>query len=69
MHAENVEYADLIVAGGGPAGSTLAALVAMQGHKVVVLEKERFPPAPDRRVSAAVHGAWGMPPDWRFSRA
>lgn len=34
---------DVVVIGGGPAGSTLAALVAMQGHRVLVLEKERFP--------------------------
>jgi FAD-dependent halogenase len=37
------DHADVIVVGGGPAGSTLAALVAMQGHRVVVLEKEKFP--------------------------
>ena len=43
MSAENAEYADVIVVGGGPAGSTLAALVARQGHRVVVLEKEKFP--------------------------
>ncbi|MDQ2873519.1 MAG: tryptophan 7-halogenase [Actinomycetota bacterium] len=34
---------DLIVAGGGPAGTTLAALVAMRGHRVLLLEKEHFP--------------------------
>lgn len=36
-------YVDLVVVGGGPAGSTLAALVAMQGHRVMLLEKESFP--------------------------
>ena len=35
--------ADAIVIGGGPAGSTVAALLAERGHKVVVLEKSRFP--------------------------
>jgi halogenation protein CepH len=34
---------DLIVVGGGPAGATAATLVALQGHKVLLLEKERFP--------------------------
>jgi FAD-dependent halogenase len=37
------EEFDLIVVGGGPAGSTVASFVAMQGHKVLVLERERFP--------------------------
>jgi FAD-dependent halogenase len=37
------EQADVIVAGGGPGGSTLATLVAMAGHRVVLLEKEKFP--------------------------
>ncbi|HYV49292.1 MAG TPA: tryptophan 7-halogenase [Myxococcaceae bacterium] len=34
---------DLIVLGGGPAGSTLSTLVALQGWRVLLLEKERFP--------------------------
>ena len=34
---------DVIVIGGGPSGSTLASLVAMAGHRVLLLEKERFP--------------------------
>jgi FAD-dependent halogenase len=38
-----VEDVDVIVVGGGPGGSTLASLVAMQGHRVTVLEKEEFP--------------------------
>jgi halogenation protein CepH len=37
------EEADVVVVGGGPGGSTLATLVAMRGHQVVLLEKERFP--------------------------
>ena len=32
---------DVIVIGGGPAGSTTAALVAEKGHKVTLLERER----------------------------
>jgi len=36
------EY-DVIVIGGGPAGSTVAALVAGGGRKVLVLDREKFP--------------------------
>lgn len=34
---------EAIVVGGGPAGSTTAAVLADHGHAVLVLEKERFP--------------------------
>ncbi len=34
---------DVIVIGGGPAGTTVAALVAEQGRSVLVLERESFP--------------------------
>jgi len=34
---------DAIVIGGGPAGSTTAALLAEHGHRVLVLERELFP--------------------------
>lgn len=37
------EEADVVVLGGGPGGSTLATLIAMRGHRVVLLEKEKFP--------------------------
>jgi halogenation protein CepH len=40
--SENTET-DVVVVGGGPAGSTVATLIAQQGHRVVQLEKERFP--------------------------
>ncbi len=44
MNAEHLsEEADVVVVGGGPGGSTLATLVAMRGHKVILLEKEKFP--------------------------
>jgi FAD-dependent halogenase len=42
MSSETIE-ADVVVVGGGPGGSTLASLIAMQGHRVVVLEKDQFP--------------------------
>jgi flavin-dependent dehydrogenase len=34
---------DVLIIGAGPAGSTAAALLAEQGHRVVVLEREKFP--------------------------
>ncbi|MGH2617007.1 MAG: NAD(P)/FAD-dependent oxidoreductase, partial [Thermomicrobiales bacterium] len=35
--------ADVIVVGGGPAGSSTAALLAERGHRVLLLDKARFP--------------------------
>jgi halogenation protein CepH len=35
--------ADVVVIGGGPGGSTAAALIAMKGHRVLLLEKEQYP--------------------------
>src|SRR3989441_11306033 len=35
--------ADIVVAGGGPAGATISRLLAAFGFRVVVLEKHRFP--------------------------
>src|SRR6476660_1476671 len=34
---------DVIVIGGGPAGSTAATWLARAGHKVLLLEREKFP--------------------------
>ena len=35
--------AEVIIVGGGPAGSTAAALLAQAGRRVVLLEKARHP--------------------------
>lgn len=49
---------DLIVIGGGPGGSTVATFVAMQGHKVLLLERERFPRyhIGESLLPATIHG-------------
>ncbi|GAA1395544.1 hypothetical protein GCM10009639_30830 [Kitasatospora putterlickiae] len=39
----SAEAFDVVVAGGGPAGSTAATLVALGGHRVLLVEKEAFP--------------------------
>lgn len=38
----NTNY-DVIVIGGGPAGSSVASILAREGRRVVLFEKERFP--------------------------
>ncbi|WP_332824998.1 NAD(P)/FAD-dependent oxidoreductase [Ramlibacter sp.] len=38
-----VQQCDVLVMGGGPAGSTIAALLAQEGRRVVLLEKEHHP--------------------------
>src|SRR5882724_9170180 len=35
--------ADVVVIGGGPAGSTVSTLLAQHGCKVVLFEREKFP--------------------------
>jgi flavin-dependent dehydrogenase len=37
------ELCDVVVIGGGPGGSTTATLLARQGHRVILLEKEHHP--------------------------
>jgi FAD-dependent halogenase len=41
--SSDAEKFDAIVLGGGPAGSTVSTFLAMQGHRVLLLERERFP--------------------------
>jgi halogenation protein CepH len=43
MNLPAMEVFDVIVIGGGPGGSTTATLTARQGHRVLQLEKEKFP--------------------------
>jgi len=40
---ESVSKCDVLVIGGGPAGSTIAALLAQEGRNVVLLEKHHHP--------------------------
>lgn len=40
--AQNENYSALII-GGGPAGSAASAILAEKGHRVLVLEREKFP--------------------------
>jgi halogenation protein CepH len=39
----STDTAEVVVMGGGPAGSTCATFLAQKGHRVVLLEKDRFP--------------------------
>jgi halogenation protein CepH len=52
----------VVVGGGGPSGSTVASFVAMQGHRVLLLEKEIFPPYQigESLLPATVHGVCGL---------
>ena len=62
MGVEDREELDVVVVGGGPGGSTLAALVAMQGHRVLVLEKENFPryQIGESLLPSTIHGVCKM---------
>src|SRR6058998_2495622 len=37
------QMVDVVVIGGGPAGSTVSTLIAQQGYRVKLFERERFP--------------------------
>src|ERR1700757_2391239 len=38
-----IETYDVVIIGGGPAGSTAATLLSKAGRRVIVLEREKFP--------------------------
>src|SRR4029453_15985486 len=44
MSMEGRTITDVVVIGGGPAGSTVSTLLAQQGCRVELFERERFPP-------------------------
>jgi len=62
MTTTQAEEFDIIVIGGGPAGSTVASFTAMQGHRVLLLERERFPrhQLGESLLPATVHGICAM---------
>jgi FAD-dependent halogenase len=55
-----------VVAGGGPGGSTAAALVARQGHRALILEKETFPryQIGESLLPSTVHGICRLTGAW-----
>src|SRR2546421_4545785 len=49
---------DIVVIGGGPGGSTAATLLAMQNHRVLLLERDKFPryQIGESLLPATIHG-------------
>lgn len=56
------EQFDVIVIGGGPGGSTAASFTAMQGHRVLLLDQDKFPrhQLGESLLPATVHGICAM---------
>lgn len=62
MTVPTTESFDVIVIGGGPGGSTAASFVAMQGHRVLLLDRDTFPrhQIGESLLPATVHGICAM---------
>jgi FAD-dependent halogenase len=62
MSTGNTEQFDVVVVGGGPAGSTVAAVTALRGRRVLVLESELFPrhQIGESLLPSTVHGVCGL---------
>lgn len=43
MTEDSAASYDAVIIGGGPAGASVAGLLALRGHRVMILEKEKFP--------------------------
>src|SRR5262245_12544666 len=58
----NTERFDVIVVGGGPAGATAATFVAMQGHRVLLIERQTFPiyKIGESLLPSTIHGICSM---------
>lgn len=55
---EITEEFEVVVIGGGPGGSTAATLLAMQNHRVLLLERDKFPryQIGESLLPATIHG-------------
>jgi halogenation protein CepH len=55
---QSVEDFDVVVIGGGPGGSTAATVLAMQNHRVLLLERDKFPryQIGESLLPATIHG-------------
>ena len=55
-------HVDVVVVGGGPGGSTAATFIAMQGNRVLLLEKEQLPfyKIGESLLPATIHGICPM---------
>lgn len=43
MQMQKHSFSDIVIIGGGPAGSTLSTLLVRKGYRVLLLEREKFP--------------------------